>query len=164
MTKGENNRYYFELDGEPFKSHNKNGEEVFSNSFSKDITTFAKEVGTKHEALNAGYAIASAIKGAKLSPSFVSLCLTECKVTIKRNLKLATDTREGMTADDVYGKDTWVSTIIDIKPNLTQFTLQLIIAYLQDTNKLVVNEAKQQQDNLEAMFASLMQTAQSANN
>lgn len=138
VTKGEKNRYYFELDGDSFEGHDNQGKEVFTNSFSKDINTFAKESGQKHDILNVGYALVSAMKGRELAPEFVSLCLTGCNITIERTLKLATDTREGMSAEDVYGKDTWVNHVIDIKPNYTPIASQLLMMYLQNKDMLSV--------------------------
>lgn len=153
----DSNRYFFELDCEPFRNYNEKEEEILTTTFGKDITSFAKEVGIKHEVLNAGFALSSAIPNSTLSPSFVSLCLTGCEVEVKRVLRHATDQRKGMTAADVYGKEVWTNEITDCIPHLTALSTQLLIKYLQDTDKLVVKQVveEEKKPDYQALLAGL---------
>ena len=144
VTRYENNRYYFEVDGEPFAAYNKNGEAVESNSFSIDLTTIAKQIGTKNEMFNTAFAMASAIgtkgKNATLNPAIVSLCFTNSKVDIKRIHIDANDLRETGVEGDTYGKDTWKTVVTDITPNINAFSQQALIQLIMNPQTLTIKE------------------------
>lgn len=160
VSKGRENRYFFELDCEPFRSYNEKDEEVLTTTFGKDITSFAKEVGIQHEVLNAGFALSSAIPNATLSSAFVSLCLIGSEVEAKRTLRHAEDQRQGMTASDIYGKEVWTSEIITCVPHLTNLSTQLLLNYLQDINKLVVKQNEDEEKNKKPDYKDLLASIQ----
>ena len=140
VTRGEKNRYYFEVDGEPFASYNQKGEEVETNSFSLDLTTLAKQIGNKHEIFNTAFSMAGVSREGILNPQIVALCFTNSKVTITRTHKDATDLRETGIEGDTYGKNTWKSTITDITPNINQFSQQALIQMIFNPQTLTIKD------------------------
>ena len=141
VTRGEKNRYYFEVDGEPFAGYNQKGEEVETNSFSLDLTTLAKQIGNKHEIFNTAFSMASVSRESILNPQIVALCFVNSKVTITRTHKDATDLRETGIEGDTYGKNTWKSTITDITPNINQFSQQALIQMIFNPQTLTIKDA-----------------------
>lgn len=141
VTRGEKNRYYFEVDGEPFEGYNQKGEEVETNSFSLDITTLAKQIGNKHEIFNTAFSMAGVVKDGILNPQIVALCFTNSKVTITRIHKDATDLRETGIEGDTYGKNTWKSAITDITPNINAFSQQALIQMIFNPQTLTIKDA-----------------------
>lgn len=141
VTRGEKNRYYFEVDGEPFASYNQKGEEVETNSFSLDLTTLSKQIGNKHEIFNTAFSMAGVSREGILNPQIVALCFTNSKVTITRTHKDATDLRETGIEGDTYGKNTWKSTITDITPNINQFSQQALIQMIFNPQTLTIKDA-----------------------
>lgn len=150
VTKGEKNRYYFEVDGEPFEALNQKGEEVESNSFSMDLTTLCKQIGQKHDLLSTAFSMASVSKGV-LNPSIVSLCLVGSKIDVKREYKNADDTREG--TEETYGKDIWKNTITSITPNVTPMAQQFAVGMIMNPETLTVKEASATPD-IASLFAA----------
>lgn len=140
VTRGEKNRYYFEVDGEPFEGYNQKGEEVETNSFSLDITTLAKQIGNKHEIFNTAFSMAGVVKDGILNPQIVALCFTNSKVTIARVHKDATDLRETGIEGDTYGKNTWKSAITDITPNINAFSQQALIQMIFNPQTLTIKD------------------------
>ena len=138
VTRGEKNRYYFEVDGEPFDGYNQKGEAVETNSFSLDLTTLAKQIGNKHEIFNTAFSMAGVTRDGILNPQIVALCFTNSKVTIKRTHKDATDLRETGIEGDTYGKNTWKSTITDIVPNINQFSQQALVQMIFNPQTLTI--------------------------
>lgn len=141
VTRGEKNRYYFEVDGEPFAGYNQKGEEVETNSFSLDLTTLAKQIGNKHEIFNTAFSMAGVTRDGILNPQIVALCFTNSKVAITRTHKDATDLRETGIEGDTYGKNTWKSTITDIVPNINQFSQQALIQMIFNPQTLTIKDA-----------------------
>lgn len=137
---GQGNRYYIELDGDSFPAFDKNGEETQSNSFSMALLTLAKQIATKHELFNMAFAMANAAR-ATLNPALVGLLLQGCKITVTRTFKDATDLRDTDNDNDTYGKDTWVNTITDIKPNIGALSQQIIINMIMNPDTLTIKEA-----------------------
>lgn len=140
VTRGEKNRYYFEVDGEPFDGYNQKGEAVETNSFSLDLTTLAKQIGNKHEIFNTAFSMAGVTRDGILNPQIVALCFTNSKVTIKRTHKDATDLRETGIEGDTYGKNTWKSTITDIVPNINQFSQQALVQMIFNPQTLTIKD------------------------
>lgn len=140
VTRGEKNRYYFEVDGEPFDGYNQKGEAVETNSFSLDLTTLAKQIGNKHEVFNTAFSMAGVTRDGILNPQIVALCFTNSKVTIKRTHKDATDLRETGIEGDTYGKNTWKSTITDIVPNINQFSQQALVQMIFNPQTLTIKD------------------------
>lgn len=141
VTRGEKNRYYFEVDGEPFASYNQKGEEVETNSFSLDLTTLAKQIGNKHEIFNTAFSMAGVSREGILNPQIVALCFVNNKVTLTRIHKDATDLRETGIEGDTYGKNTWKSAITDITPNINQFSQQALIQMIFNPQTLTIKDA-----------------------
>ena len=138
VTRGEKNRYYFEVDGEPFDGYNQKGEAVETNSFSLDLTTLAKQIGNKHEIFNTAFSMAGVTRDGILNPQIVALCFTNSKVTIKRTHKDATDLRETGIEGATSGKATGKSTITDIVPNINQFSQQALVQMIFNPQTLTI--------------------------
>lgn len=155
-----NNRYYFELDGEPFKGFNKNNELVEDKtSFSKNLITIMRQVGAKTGLLNPAYAAARVKKGARVNPIFVSWIFQNSEITIEREYKEATAEANANDPDDVNGKDRYVTTFKDLKLNIDPSYLPLIASALKSNEvlgePLIIVEAEQQKQSIVDMAESL---------
>lgn len=154
------NRYYFELDGEPFKGFNKNNELVEDKtSFSKNLITIMRQVGAKAGLLNPAYAAARVKKNSRVNPIFVSWIFQNAEITIEREYKEATQEANANDPDDVNGKDRYITTFKDLKLNIDTSYLPLIASALK-TNEvlgepLIISEAEQQKQSLAEMAESL---------
>lgn len=140
VMKGENKRYFFEVDGEPFASYNKDHEETTSNAFSLDIYEIARQVASKHEIFNTAFAMAGVVKNAQLNPAIVSLAFTNATISFKRVHKNSDDLRETGKEDDTYGHNIWKTYITDITPNISAFAQQALVQLIFNPNTLVVKE------------------------
>lgn len=156
------NRYYFEVDGEPFKGFNKNNEIVDDKtSFSKNLITIMRQVGAKTGLLNPAYAAARVKKGARVNPIFVSWIFQNAEITIEREFKEASQEANVNDPDDVNGKDRYVTTFKDLKLNIDPSYLPLIASALKSNEvlgePLIIVEAEQQKQTLtntaESLFA-----------
>lgn len=142
VTRGEKNRYYLEVDGEPFAGYNQNGEICETNSFSLDLTTMAKQIGNKHEIFNTAFSMAGVSRDGILNPMIVALCLTNSTINIVRTHKNADDLRETGIEGDTYGKNTWKSTITNITPNVSAFAQQSLIQMIFDPQRLTIKDTQ----------------------
>lgn len=155
------NRYYFEVDGEPFKALNKNGEEIENNSFSKNLITIMRQVGKQIPPLATGFAMSRVTKGGYLNPQFVALILQFAEITFEREYKEASAEADPNNPDDINGKDRYITTFKAIKLNIDKdFSLPLIIGYLknpkQEGNELVLTEEQEQKKDIASMWDDLM--------
>jgi hypothetical protein len=155
----EGNRYYIEVDGEPFKGYNKNNEEILTNSFSMNLTTLVGQIGLKSEMLSTAFAMAS-VQGAKtkrvLNPEIVALCLVGATISIQRDHKLATDLREGGEEGATYGSNVWKNTITAFESHVTAFASQIAVQRIMNPDTLTI-EAKSANEmpTASALFASI---------
>lgn len=147
VTRGKNeekNRYYIEVDGEPFKGFNKNNEEVLTNSFSMNLITLVGQIGIKSEMLSTAFAMAS-VQGTKkaLNPEIVALCLVGATISVHRDLKLATDLREGGEEGSTYGINVWKNTITNFESHLTAFASQIVASRIMNPDTLTIDDTKE---------------------
>lgn len=160
VTRGKNdekNRYYIEVDGEPFKGFNKNNEEVLTNSFSMNLTTLVGQIGIKSEMLSTAFAMAS-VQGMKkaLNPEIVALCLVGATISVRRDLKLATDLREGGEEGATYGSNVWKNTIIAFESHLTAFATQIVASRIMNPDTLTIMDVNENAiPSASALFANI---------
>ena len=160
VTRGKNeekNRYYIEVDGEPFKGFNKSNEEVLTNSFSMNLTTLVGQIGIKSEMLSTAFAMAS-VQGTKkaLNPEIVALCLVGGTISVRRDLKLATDLREGGEDGATYGSNVWKNTIIAFESHLTAFASQIVASRIMNPDTLTIDDTKENaMPSASALFANI---------
>lgn len=139
----QNQRYYLTLDGEPFKGTNKNGEDIETNDISIDLSKIIKEGGLKHPVLNTFYQMANVNKGHILNPTIAVLCLVDTTISLKRVFKEKGEEIETLDGKK-FDRNTWTSTITDIKPNINDFAMQMILLERKETGISIPNPDKEE--------------------
>lgn len=107
------------LDCEPFAAFDKDHKPTESTSFGEATRSVVAECAKFIPELQLASTLAL---GKTLNPQIIALCLTGADITISRELRAkGTPTRAaeaGAKFGEVYENDTWVTTIIKVRPNI----------------------------------------------
>lgn len=115
------NRYFFEVDGEPFAGFDKNRKDILTNSFSKNLKTIMKQVGAELKPLRIANTMVAVKKGYIINPTYVALILNYATITFTRVKKTAAELLEDTDLDEKsISGDAYVTTFESIKLNMSE--------------------------------------------
>lgn len=138
------------LDGNSFVSIDANENTIETNSFGIATRLAVDETAQKVPELQLANALAM---GKTINPQIVALCLTGATLTIERELKRKGEpTRAaelGAKEGEVYAKDTWVTSIKDVRPNISALFQPYIMELIKTS--LCVKETKRVLNPFEAL-------------
>lgn len=117
--KDDEKRVTINLDCEPFAAFDKDNKPTESTSFGEATRSIVAECAKFIPELQLASTLAL---GKTLNPQIIALCLTGADITISRELRAkGTPTRAaeiGAKIGEVYESDTWITTIIKVRPNI----------------------------------------------